>query len=91
MELVPRSVLADLLSGADGALDSHAETDLCRALAAVGYPPDTLEVTAADAVAVLEWLDRGVIGTTRRERMKTSGGFRNPGSSPSRGRVSDRG
>ena len=79
MELVPLSRLSELLSDAEGCPAGSVDGDLRRALAVVGYPPDASEVTAVDAVAMLEFLDAAVARSTREQRLAGSGGFRHAG------------
>lgn len=75
MELVPLSVLTELLSDPEGSKCSDVDEELRLALAAAGYPPDACEVTAADAVAMLEFLDAGIVRSTSEQRLASSGGF----------------
>ncbi len=71
-------LLADLLAEHD-LTPQQVQEDLALALQAAGYPANALTVTAPDAVAILEWLDAGIVRSTPKQRAGLVGGFRRPG------------
>lgn len=72
VENVLVSVLADLLTN-DETSPQEARDDLAQAMLAAGYPADAVEVTAADAVGILEWLDSGIVRSTHEQRAERRG------------------
>lgn len=91
VETVPVSVLAELLASPNDALTpDQVAAELALALNTHGYPTDASSVTSADAVAILEWFDAGIVKPTPEQRAALAKGFRHrrilasePGAGPS--------
>lgn len=77
MQDVPVSFLADLLTSQNADMSpAEVQAEVAIALQAAGYATDASSVTSPDAVAILEWLDAGIIKSAPEQRAALAGGFR---------------